>query len=172
MADFFNRYPQNVPGKYYIDHQCTDCDLCRETAPNNIRRNDEGGHSYVFRQPETPEETALCEEGVAGCPTEAVGNDGNQPHDPAPKTASNDKRVPRPLRLVGAGLMCLLALAATVPNLGGFGEIPGYGWPDYLWLAIVFTPFVLVVVGAARSRVIENVGWVLSLLVLVMIFSS
>lgn len=78
MAIFAERYPQNVPGKYYVTDQCTDCDLCREAAPNNIRRNDEGGYSYVYRQPTTPEEIAACEEGVQGCPTEAVGNDGDQ----------------------------------------------------------------------------------------------
>ena len=78
MAIFAERYLQNVPGKYYVTDQCTDCDLCREIAPNNIRRNDEGGHSYVYRQPTTPEEIAACEEGVQGCPTEAVGNDGDQ----------------------------------------------------------------------------------------------
>lgn len=77
MATFQNRYPKNTPGKYYIDDQCTDCDLCRETAPNNIRRDDEHAYSYVFRQPTTPEEVAACEEGVGGCPTAAVGNDGD-----------------------------------------------------------------------------------------------
>jgi ferredoxin len=78
MATFTDRYPRNTPGKYYIDAQCTDCDLCRECAPNNIRRDDEAGHSYVFRQPTTPEEIAACEMGVQGCPTEAVGNDGDR----------------------------------------------------------------------------------------------
>lgn len=77
MAEFSERYPRNVPGKYYIDAQCTDCDLCWEGAPNNIARDDEHGYSYVFRQPSTPEEVAACEEGVQGCPTEAVGNDGD-----------------------------------------------------------------------------------------------
>jgi ferredoxin len=78
MATFQDRYPKNVPGKYYIDAQCTDCDLCRECAPNNIRRDDEHGYSYVFNQPSTPTEIAACEEGVQGCPTQAVGNDGDQ----------------------------------------------------------------------------------------------
>ncbi len=79
MAIFSNRVPQNVPGKFYIDDQCTDCDLCRELAPNNIRRFDEGGYSYVYSQPATPEEIAACQEGVEGCPTFAVGNDGDNP---------------------------------------------------------------------------------------------
>src|SRR5205085_12058975 len=49
MADVANRYPENVPGKYYVDNQCIDCDLCRETAPNNFTRNDDGGYSYVYK---------------------------------------------------------------------------------------------------------------------------
>ena len=78
MATFSERYPKNLPGRYYIDADCTDCDLCRELAPQNIRRDDEHGYSYVYRQPVTPEEIALCEEGVEGCPTSAVGNDGDR----------------------------------------------------------------------------------------------
>ena len=58
MADVANKYPDNVPGKYYVDNQCIDCDLCRETAPNNFKRNDDGGYSFVFKQPGTPDEEA------------------------------------------------------------------------------------------------------------------
>ena len=77
MAKFTNRHPKNTPGKYYIDVDCTDCDLCRELAPNNIRRDDEHGFSYVFNRPTTSEEINACEEGVRGCPTNAVGKDGD-----------------------------------------------------------------------------------------------
>ncbi len=56
MADVANKYAENVEGKFYVDDQCIDCDLCRETAPANFKRNDDGGHSYVYKQPETPEE--------------------------------------------------------------------------------------------------------------------
>src|SRR5947208_2891170 len=62
MADAANKYAENVPGKFYVDDQCIDCDLCRETAPANFKRNDDGGHSYVYKQPETPEEEGLCKE--------------------------------------------------------------------------------------------------------------
>src|SRR6266480_2159579 len=55
MADAANKYPENVDGKFYVDDQCIDCDLCRETAPANFRRNDDGGHSYVYKQPESQE---------------------------------------------------------------------------------------------------------------------
>jgi ferredoxin len=77
MADATNKYPENVPGKFYVDDQCIDCDLCRETAPANFKRNDDGGHSYVYKQPESPEEEGLCKEAMEGCPVEAIGNDGN-----------------------------------------------------------------------------------------------
>ncbi|PYK90518.1 MAG: ferredoxin, partial [Verrucomicrobia bacterium] len=33
MADVANKYPENAAGKFYVDEQCIDCDLCRETAP-------------------------------------------------------------------------------------------------------------------------------------------
>jgi len=76
MADAANKYPENVPGPYYVDDQCIDCDLCRETAPANYKRNDDGGHSFVYKQPESPEEEALCKEAMEGCPVEAIGSDG------------------------------------------------------------------------------------------------
>jgi ferredoxin len=76
MADVANRYPENLPGKYYVDNQCIDCDLCRETAPSNFGRNDDGGYSYVYKQPGSPEEEKLCKEAMEGCPVEAIGDNG------------------------------------------------------------------------------------------------
>ncbi|MCX7887206.1 MAG: ferredoxin [Verrucomicrobiae bacterium] len=76
MADVTRKYPDNAPGKYYVDDQCIDCDLCRETAPQNFARNDEGGYSYVFKQPTTPEEEARCQQAKMDCPAEAIGDDG------------------------------------------------------------------------------------------------
>jgi ferredoxin len=76
MADVANKYPENIDGKFYVDDQCIDCDLCRETAPANFKRNDDGGHSFVYKQPESPEEEALCNEAKEGCPVEAIGSDG------------------------------------------------------------------------------------------------
>jgi ferredoxin len=49
MADPTNKYPENVPGKFYVDDQRIDCDLCHETAPANFKRNDDGEHSYVYK---------------------------------------------------------------------------------------------------------------------------
>ena len=76
MADIANKYPENVPGKYYVDNQCIDCDLCRETAPSNFKRNEDGGFSFVYKQPDSPEEEAQCKEAKEGCPVEAIGDNG------------------------------------------------------------------------------------------------
>jgi len=47
MADIANKYAENISGKCYVDDQCIDCDLCRETAPANFTRIDDGGgYSY------------------------------------------------------------------------------------------------------------------------------
>ncbi len=77
MPEFIGRYPKNIAGKFYTDSNCSDCDLCRETSPNNFKRDDELGMSYVYRQPTTPEEVTLCEEAKFGCPMDAIGNDGD-----------------------------------------------------------------------------------------------
>lgn len=75
MAFVKDKLPDNVPGKYYVDRQCIDCDVCRDTSPGNFIRNDENGYSYVYKQPETPEEIDLCNEALNACPVEAIGDD-------------------------------------------------------------------------------------------------
>lgn len=76
MADVANKYVENVPGQFFVDDQCIDCDACRNTAPSCFARNDDGGYSYVKKQPETPEEIEQCNDAKAGCPVEAIGSDG------------------------------------------------------------------------------------------------
>jgi ferredoxin len=76
MAHKNLKKPENVVGKYYADNTCIDCDLCRNIAPNSFTRQEEGAYSYVFKQPETPEEIAQAEEARISCPTETIGNDG------------------------------------------------------------------------------------------------
>jgi ferredoxin len=76
MADKTKKYQDNVPGKFYVDDQCIDCDLCRETAPDHFTRNENGGYSFLSKQPTSPEEEARCKEAMEGCPVEAIGNDG------------------------------------------------------------------------------------------------
>ncbi|HXG49143.1 MAG TPA: ferredoxin [Methylomirabilota bacterium] len=69
--------PGNVPGPFYVDGTCIDCDLCRKIAPASFRRHDDIGLSIVFHQPTTPGEWQAAREAVASCPTESIGADGD-----------------------------------------------------------------------------------------------
>ena len=76
MPDPTDKHILNVPGAYYNDSTCIDCDLCREIAPQLFRRDADSAASYVWKQPVSTEELALAEEARAACPTETIGNDG------------------------------------------------------------------------------------------------
>jgi len=76
MADRNERLAQNVPGMFYVDSTCVDCDVCRNAAPQFLRRDDEAGTSYVYHQPVTPEEMVAADEAMRSCPTDSIGNDG------------------------------------------------------------------------------------------------
>ena len=78
MANKDAKYADNAAGKFYVDDTCIDCDACRATAPDNFSRNDDGGYSFVGKQPENDEEVQLCVDAMEGCPVEAIGNDGDE----------------------------------------------------------------------------------------------
>ena len=68
----------------------------------------------------------------------------------------------RVAQLVAASAVCLFILATIVPSLGSV-SLPnhkiGYGWRDALAVVIVLAPLVLILVGAAFSKITEIVGW-------------
>ena len=76
MAERNRKVPENVPGPFYVDDTCIDCDMCRSTAPQFFSRHDENGYSFVHRQPVTPEEFVQADEARRECPTETIGHDG------------------------------------------------------------------------------------------------
>ena len=94
MAEHTKRLPRNIPGKWYVDANCIDCDLCRETAPSVFKRDDENGNSFVFHQPQTEEEVRLAKEAMAGCPVEAIGNDNPSPPEPTIEPARTPDATP------------------------------------------------------------------------------
>ncbi|MCC7376742.1 MAG: ferredoxin [Verrucomicrobiales bacterium] len=106
LESFKDRSPENVPGRFYVGYWCTDCDLCRETAPANFgriyRTAEVGGYSYVIKQPETPEEEAACREAMEHCCVRAIFCDGDQfggvAHPPMSSVESRDTRNPDPPR--------------------------------------------------------------------------
>lgn len=76
MADRNNKHPENVAGNFYVDNQCIDCDLCRQTAPANFSRNEKNGYTFISKQPSNSLEEELCEKAKKECPIDAIGNDG------------------------------------------------------------------------------------------------
>ena len=78
MADQSIKYEENADGVFYVDNTCIDCDACRVAAPDNYTRNEDGGYSYVDKQPENDEEYAMCIDAMDGCPVESIGEDGDE----------------------------------------------------------------------------------------------
>lgn len=76
MPDQNDKVKENVLGPFYVDSSCIDCDVCRDTAPDNFKRSDENSYSFVYKQPENEEELTLCDEAISCCPVEAIGKDG------------------------------------------------------------------------------------------------
>lgn len=77
MAEFKLKYPENVSGKYYIDDDCIDCNLCEEISPNHFSANIEGGYHIIKTQPHKAHEIELLCEAIESCPTAAIGDDGD-----------------------------------------------------------------------------------------------
>jgi ferredoxin len=78
MADKNDKYPENVKGKFYVDRACIACDACVTTAPENFSMDENDGHAFLSKQPQTPEEVEACVEAIEGCPVEAIGDDGDE----------------------------------------------------------------------------------------------
>lgn len=78
MANRNEKNPGNVPGSFYVDTTCIDCDMCRELAPATFRRDDDLGVSIVFRQPSNEGELAQAREAMETCPTNTIGDDGEK----------------------------------------------------------------------------------------------
>ena len=75
MAEQNDRLAQNVPGRYYVDSTCIDCDQCRTDSPDFFGRDTENGTSFVKRQPVTPEEIAEVEAAATNCATASIGDE-------------------------------------------------------------------------------------------------
>jgi ferredoxin len=82
MSDNTEKFPENVPGKYYVAKVCIGCTLCSEIAPDNFMENlDEelfAGNNYVCKQPDSDDQETLCKEAMDNCPASAIRNDGEK----------------------------------------------------------------------------------------------
>jgi ferredoxin len=78
MADIKEKWPENKPGKFFVDKTCIACDACCIAAPNNFKMHEEDGHAFLSQQPANPAEEEACREAMSGCPVEAIGDFGDQ----------------------------------------------------------------------------------------------
>ncbi len=76
MADKTDKVKRNVPGKWYVDHNCIGCGVCVEVASDNIEMDENEGLAFVKCQPEDDAQEADFEEAAEQCPVEAIGDDG------------------------------------------------------------------------------------------------
>ena len=73
MARLAQRLAENVPGEFYVDSTCIDCDICRQIAPALYARSDREQQSYVLRQPADGTETQRALMALVACPTASIG---------------------------------------------------------------------------------------------------
>jgi glyoxylase-like metal-dependent hydrolase (beta-lactamase superfamily II)/ferredoxin len=71
MATREQAVPENVPGAFFVDRTCIDCDTCRQLAPATFGETAE--YSYVQLQPRTAAEKRAALQALIACPTGSIG---------------------------------------------------------------------------------------------------
>jgi glyoxylase-like metal-dependent hydrolase (beta-lactamase superfamily II)/ferredoxin len=71
MASREQAVPENVPGPYFVDTTCIDCDTCRQLAPATF--GETGDYSFVQLQPRNPAERQAAARALVACPTGSIG---------------------------------------------------------------------------------------------------
>ena len=75
MADKTSKNASNAAGKYYVDSNCIGCGQCMDIAGDFFAETPDTG-VFVKVQPVEQKSIDLCEQALANCPVEAIGNDG------------------------------------------------------------------------------------------------
>jgi glyoxylase-like metal-dependent hydrolase (beta-lactamase superfamily II)/ferredoxin len=89
VAQLAQRLPDNVPGDFFVDDTCIDCDACRIFAPTVF--SDAGDQSFVYHQPETAAELLAAQKALITCPTASIGSIAK--HDMRPALQSLPERI-------------------------------------------------------------------------------
>lgn len=71
MADRTRIVPGSVPGNFFVDTTCINCDNCRILAPETF--GFAGDYAGVKRQPQTDEEVRRALLALIACPTGSIG---------------------------------------------------------------------------------------------------
>jgi glyoxylase-like metal-dependent hydrolase (beta-lactamase superfamily II)/ferredoxin len=71
MANPNKRVPENVPGDFFVDETCIDCDACRQIAPSVF--GEARDTSFVRAQPTNSTERRFALQALLACPTGSIG---------------------------------------------------------------------------------------------------
>jgi glyoxylase-like metal-dependent hydrolase (beta-lactamase superfamily II)/ferredoxin len=71
MANFKKRVLENVPGDFFVDATCIDCDACRQIAPAVFGEAAET--SFVKAQPVSSADRRQAVQALLSCPTGSIG---------------------------------------------------------------------------------------------------
>jgi glyoxylase-like metal-dependent hydrolase (beta-lactamase superfamily II)/ferredoxin len=71
MANPKQRVPENVPGDFFVDSTCIDCDACRQIAPTVF--GEAAATSFVHTQPVSSADRRRALQALLACPTGSIG---------------------------------------------------------------------------------------------------
>lgn len=71
MANPKKRVVENVPGDFFVDSTCIDCDACRQIAPAVF--GEAPGTSFVKAQPVSADNRRRALQALLACPTGSIG---------------------------------------------------------------------------------------------------
>jgi glyoxylase-like metal-dependent hydrolase (beta-lactamase superfamily II)/ferredoxin len=74
MANPAKRLALNVPGEFFVDSTCINCDTCRQLAPAVFGEADD--FSFVRSQPHSAEGRRAAVRALLACPTGSIGTTG------------------------------------------------------------------------------------------------
>jgi glyoxylase-like metal-dependent hydrolase (beta-lactamase superfamily II)/ferredoxin len=75
MANPRKRLDSNVPGNFYVDATCINCDTCRQLAPLSFEEI--GGYSAVSCQPGDTDQVHHAYQALLACPVGSIGTERN-----------------------------------------------------------------------------------------------
>jgi len=98
MADRKKRLDTNVPGNFFVDATCINCDTCRQLAPSSFE--EVGELSAVTTQPEGDERVRQAYQALLACPVGSIGTECSD------KTRLKEAMSSFPLLLEGGVFYC------------------------------------------------------------------
>jgi glyoxylase-like metal-dependent hydrolase (beta-lactamase superfamily II)/ferredoxin len=126
MANPNKQVADNVPGEFFVDTSCIDCDTCRQLAPAVFA--DAGPYSYVKQQPATADDERDALRALLACPTGSIGT--------LHRNRAKEVQADFPLRLEGDVYYCGYNSAKSFGGNSYFVRHPGGNWlidsPKYL----------------------------------------